>query len=309
MTAVLSKLLPYLSKALPVGAAIKGLTNANPKLANFVYSSLGAGYTTEQVIEYLRNRFGSPADQREKNRLESKVAPLPEEKGALQKRQQEEKIPLALGAAVGLGTGLSGLSNPSGPMPIPGSGMGQQPPQQQNLPAPQRQLPAPPQQGMQTPFPSPQGSPTPQQPAQAPNSSFQYLSQYSKELPQFIFSALNKGKSLEHTVALVKKSAKFGKAVDKIESDTKTDFLNLLENIFGIKRANQEKKSPENAQNMQKQSQNREQSLQNFNQKKGFAQQESERLNQTYPQGAPANSKANEDLMNELKRLQSLLGG
>jgi hypothetical protein len=112
MTALLTRALQLLNKLVPAGMAIKGLSKIDPKLSNFVTNALGAGYTADNVVEYLRERFAAPGQTMEKNRLEEqaqKGSLTPEEKISHNKRKQEGMIPTAIGTAVGLATGLGGL--------------------------------------------------------------------------------------------------------------------------------------------------------------------------------------------------------
>jgi len=112
MTALIGRALPFLNKLIPAGLAVKGLSKINPKLSNFISSSISAGYTSENVIDYLRDRMSSEGDKMEHNRLERNENSgnlSSQEQVALAKRKQEGKFGKALGAGIGLATGLGGL--------------------------------------------------------------------------------------------------------------------------------------------------------------------------------------------------------
>lgn len=112
MTAALSKILPWLNQALPVGAAVKGLGKVNPKMSDFIYKSIGAGYGADQILDFIRNKLEPEGQQREEGRLRSKEAQgslRPDEKISLDSRRDTDKLQSTVSAGAGLVAGALGV--------------------------------------------------------------------------------------------------------------------------------------------------------------------------------------------------------
>ena len=246
MAAIISRVLLLLNKLVPASIAVKGLSKVNPKMASFVTDSLAAGYTADNVIEYLRTRLTSSGEQMEKSRLENSSSLTPQEKNNLQKRKTESGLGTAAAGAIGLATGLGGLASGEQSEEVA------QPQQAQNPskpPIPSRPLNVkPPSGGLSASgFPIPQSQPQPQNKPASPmpqNSQAQsqpqqqnVIAQYSPALYKFLSEKIASG-TKPHVAAfqaLDNKSLKA--AARKLEQDSGMAFSDVVLSEFGSQAA------------------------------------------------------------------------
>lgn len=223
MASLLTRAVPFLNNLIPAGLAVRGISSINPRLANFVTTSLSSGYTADNIMEYLRDKIGSPSEEEEREGLKSRVASgmaRPDELKAARNRKQNELGKTVGSTAIGLTAGLMG-SAPQVQLPLPGAGMvGQQQPSPHPPKAPQ-------QQAIQNP-----SAPTQKQIGGPQFGPFDYLSQFDPSLSQFVEQHLGQGKTPRGAAILAKRSQSFGKLVSSIEEYTKLDFDKLLESLF-----------------------------------------------------------------------------
>lgn len=96
---MISKILPYLDKYLPVGLAVKGLAST-PQIASFMGSATAAGYGIDAVLDQLRDIYEPPAREEERKRVSRK-----ESQGVLRPDEIPSKSPQLLKKAASLGGG------------------------------------------------------------------------------------------------------------------------------------------------------------------------------------------------------------
>lgn len=97
-------ILPFLSKALPVGLAVKGLSAANPKLQSFLGGAAAADYGIDQALDFLRDVYGGQEAPLKKASKGSR----PEERAVLSRAGESIPAKLARGAAKVGGSLLGG---------------------------------------------------------------------------------------------------------------------------------------------------------------------------------------------------------
>ncbi len=128
MSALITRALPFLSKLIPPAIAIKGLSKVDGRLGSFVQNAITAGYTTENIMDYLRDRMQVPGDKMERQRLESSKNLTSQERAALSKRQQEDKLGSLIGVGAGLIGGVAGMVPKSPPAMAAPAGRASPPP-------------------------------------------------------------------------------------------------------------------------------------------------------------------------------------
>lgn len=243
MTALLGRITPFLNNLLPVGLALKGLENADPKLKNFIGYATSAGYASDQIMDFIRERFENPKSRETKNKLEQRQQQgnlRPDEMASLQEINASQLPGRALqkGLATGIGLAAGGL----------GAGLiggGQQP--QQSTP----QTPSPTKSispngvgatGGLTPSGFPQRQKVqdnnqlnaPAQTQKLASTPFDILSQFDSSLAQFIEQQINNGQSPTAAAAIAKMSTPFEKTIKGIEKNTKKNFVDWINEIFGV---------------------------------------------------------------------------
>ena len=252
MTALLKNITPFLSKVLPIGAALKGLSQSSPKMSEFILNSLSTGYTAEEVVSFIRDQLMPEGQKIERQRLESSRL-LPEEKLSLKGKREADQLPQAIGAGIGLASGIGGLvaSNQPQGIPLPGAGMrnpsqpppppppnaiGQQAPQ--GLPslgaAPQKPS-NPIQMGPTQPGAAIQmgmGNQNQANPINSGLAPFDFLAQYSPDLAKQVLKYIQNGYPADAVGTLVKGTKNYSQIVKQIEKDNKIDFNTLLLQLF-----------------------------------------------------------------------------
>lgn len=133
---MINRIIPLLNKYIPTALAFKGIQKINPKLQKFASGAIAAGYTTDQVVDYLRNRMSGERDE--------DFGQRPEEQASKAQVQNSKQLPQALQAGASLAGGaLGGLAGLAS-MGIDGQqNQSIQPDEIQQMPnqQPQRQLP------------------------------------------------------------------------------------------------------------------------------------------------------------------------
>lgn len=222
---MINRITPFLNQLIPAGIAAKGLEKVDSRLGKFVQRALASGYTIDAAMDFLRNNLGEDNQrQSELQRGQQSGTLRPDEEASLQminESQQPQKLlgtaatlgGAALGGGLGAGLGLAGQalegnSGQLGQSPDP-SGQMQQPEQMQEE----------------------------QSQAQDP---LETLSGYSPELVQFIREHIQAGRTPEQAAALARIPGKFEKVVKRIEKDTKENFVDYLQRLFGNAKPQQE---------------------------------------------------------------------
>lgn len=245
-------ILPFLSKYLPIGIALKGLSKVNPKVRDFIVDSTTLGYGGDQILEYLRGQLGSPDE--EKERLESGDPNLrPDELASLEKTKQREApgkaIQKGLSLATGLAGGLSGLGaeeSENEELMVP-----------QNVPISEGEKPIA--RGMQPNIPAVKQAGEKLATMRVAQKSFSQQQQpeaqpgvmegISQQLKEFVEGRLSKGHPLAKIASLAK--SHFFDEIKAIEDESGTPFSQFLESLYGkgrqqarVKGLAQQEKSP-----------------------------------------------------------------
>lgn len=109
---MISQILPLLNQYLPIHYAIKGLQSLSPEMSSFISNAGAAGYTTDQILQYMRDRFDPAAIKKEKQRLASSSNLRPDEEASYEKMKQADLpgdiLQHAISGGVGLAAGLKG---------------------------------------------------------------------------------------------------------------------------------------------------------------------------------------------------------
>ena len=66
----MNQLLPLLSRFLPAGLAVKGISKVNPRIGSFITNAATAGYTADSIMDFLRDRFQPEGQKIEKQAKE-----------------------------------------------------------------------------------------------------------------------------------------------------------------------------------------------------------------------------------------------
>ena len=157
---MISRIIPLLNKYIPTALAFKGIQKINPKLQKFASGAIAAGYTTDQVVDYLRNRISGEHNE--------EFGQRPEEQASKAQVENSKQLPraLATGATLAGGAlgGLAGLAS----MGMDGKqNQAVQPDEIQQMPQQQQQGQIQGQQQGQLPYNQQRGLPNmPQQPQQ-----------------------------------------------------------------------------------------------------------------------------------------------
>ena len=204
---------PLLSNLLPAAISVKGLSRIDPRFSKFIYNALSSGYGAENVVDYLRDRMAPEGDKMENERLEqgSQQGSLTsQERVALAKRRQEKGTGKAIAAGVGILSGLGGLS-----------GGGQQ----------QEQAPQQAQSNNATSVGQMQN-----QPPAIPEKQLDPIStlrKFSPNLAAFISTNVQQGKDPKTAAILAAISDKFNDPIKKIQKQTKENFEDYVDSLFG----------------------------------------------------------------------------
>ena len=189
---MINKIVPFLSKYLPAGLAVKGISKINPKLGDFITTAASAGYASDSILDFLRDKIEPQGIKQERQRLQNTSDLRPDEMGNLQKLN-DQGYSKTIPSAIGLGAGA--LASMGGNIP------NQQPNQEQEN-------------------------------MQQPSEQRNILQQYSPELFEFIRSEMEKGRSPLEAGALAEINGKFKKIIQQMVKDHKTPFSSILESIF-----------------------------------------------------------------------------
>lgn len=170
--AIIEKALPFLNEFIPAGLAIKGLQKVNPKLGDFMKDTLAAGFTTNEVKDFIKEKLVPTEKSKESPKENRNVIEQysPELFQFVKEQLNQGRSPLEAGALAQLNQKFKGvISKMETDHKTPWSGILQtvfgnmQPPQapQQQAQSPQMQqpqAPAQPQAPMQAQAPGqPQG--------------------------------------------------------------------------------------------------------------------------------------------------------
>lgn len=116
----MSKIAPFLSRALPVSLGLKGLSKTDPRIQRFVGYATSAGFGADQIMDYLRSKLENPQDQATRSQMESDEAQgrlRPDERANLSMIRESQRpkdiAQTGLSAAVGLGGGVLGADQES----------------------------------------------------------------------------------------------------------------------------------------------------------------------------------------------------
>lgn len=137
---MIGQLQSLLSTLVPPILAAKGISKLNPKLGHFISSATAAGYGTDQILQFMRDKFHTEGEKGERQRLATSRTLRPDEAASKERLRRQDIVPdlLQKAASIGLGAGVGGLVSrmggqapeaeaqhpqaPKGPAPIkPGS--------------------------------------------------------------------------------------------------------------------------------------------------------------------------------------------
>lgn len=215
------RIVPFLSKYIPVPTALKGLSKVSPKLGQFIVDATTYGYGGDKIIDYLRNQIEGTDE--EKERLQAGGESLrPDESASLEQMNQRDAPARALqkGAATALGIagGLSGFGEEE-------SQPEEQQPQQSGI---QPDLSAVNRAGqtLATGRVAQQAF-QPQQPEAQPG----VMEGISEKLKEFVEGRLAKGNPLAKIASLAK--SHFFDEIKAIEDETGSPFAQFLEGLYG----------------------------------------------------------------------------
>ncbi len=100
---MINKILPFLNRLLPTKLAYDALQKANPKLKKFATGAIAAGYTIDQTMDFLRDKF-TPEQTED-------FGGRPDEKAAARQVENSKQLPKALMKGASLAGGaLGGLA-------------------------------------------------------------------------------------------------------------------------------------------------------------------------------------------------------
>lgn len=245
MTALIARALPLLNKVIPMGLASQGLSKIDPRLKNFIQSSVASGYSMDTILDYLREKA-----QGNKTPAEDRVASgvgRPDEMASSANIQQGRQPlntlqALATGGAAG-GAGAAALGGlealmggneqqaiqPSEVMPAEDqSRMLGQRQQMQQLEGPPAEQPMQPPEG-----PISMGSK-----GQAPmvGNILNLLSSYDQELADVVGAQMGQGADAQQLANHLKKSSRFKGTISQLEKDTVSSFEKLLSSLMNFQK-------------------------------------------------------------------------
>lgn len=196
---LIGRAIPLLNKLVPSALAIKGLSKIDNRLGTFIQNSLASGYTTDNVLDFLRKSIQSPGDRKEMQHLESLSESgniHPEQQRSLQNRQGQEAIGKGIAGIAGLGGGLAGMEKEKGLPPIPSTGEIEK---KLSIPKEDRNI----------------------------------IEQESPELYQFILDQIREGHKPIQAGAVATTHKKFSNAIKKLMKTHKIPWSNIIESVFG----------------------------------------------------------------------------
>ncbi len=220
--ALAGRVVPFLSKYIPVPTALKGLSKVSPKLGQFIVDATTYGYGGDKIIDYLRNQIEGTDE--EKERLQAGGESLrPDESASLEQMNQRDAPARALqkGAATALGIagGISGMDEEEQPEE-------QQQPQQSGI---QPDLSAVKQAGQTLATKRVAQQALPQQKQQEAQPGV--MEGISEKLKEFVEGRLSKGNPPAKVASLAK--AHFFDEIKAIEDETGSPFAQFLEGLYG----------------------------------------------------------------------------
>ena len=243
---LVSRALPFLNKALPMGIASQGLSKIDPRIKNFIQSSLAAGYTMDTVLDFVRDKFQGESSKKIKAGLEQRESSRrarPDERSALASIRQSSEpgdiLQTGVGIATGLGAGMLG--------------MGEGQPQQQQAVQPSEVMPAEDQSrmlGQQQQMQQLQGPPA-EQPMQQPEGPIpmgskgqapmvgnvlNLLASYDQELSDVVGAQMGQGADAQQLASHLKQSSRFKGAISRLEKDTVSSFEKLLSSLMNFQK-------------------------------------------------------------------------
>ncbi len=213
-------ILPFLLEQIPSHIAAYGIGRKNPKLGSFIHAAQTAGYSTDAIVGYLRNKFKPTGAALNESNLEQRAiqgTARPDEKAELQqiKSSQFPSNLLQKGAAAGAGA-LAGLGATRM------MGKDSQEIQEQEQP---RSFPK------VSPMQEEQIEPPIQKPQQGPEGMLEAL---SPKLKTFIEERLSAGNPLNRIASLAKSN--FFDEINQIQNESGMEFRDFLESLYGQKR-------------------------------------------------------------------------
>ena len=229
---MIARILPLLNKLLPTGLAFKGLQKLDPRIGKFITGSMAAGYTIDQSLDFLRNKF-QKGEEGEGNNLR------PDERAAKREVQNSKEIPNFLQTAAAVGGGLG-----AGALGMMGSGEEEQtqPAQPAGFKPPQASEPNAnllPLTGVAKPKGVPPQQPAPQQ-QQAQPKTFSNgtpipqvignLFQNSKEAEDTIKKMISQGVDPQEIIDYFRTG--FPDFVEKLEKESGRPFEMILDDYF-----------------------------------------------------------------------------
>lgn len=112
---MLNELKPLLNKYIPAAFAIKGVEKKDPRIKKFISMATKAGYGTEAILDFIRDKFESSGTKQERSRLQARSGTgtlRPDELGALEKQRSSDRLTTGVAGVAGLGAGLKSALQP-----------------------------------------------------------------------------------------------------------------------------------------------------------------------------------------------------
>ncbi len=210
------RVLPLLSKYIPVPTAIKGLTKISPKIGQFIVDATAYGYGADKILDYLRNEIDGGAFKEEKERVQSGDPSLrPDEAAAGEQIRQREAPSKMIQKGIGLATGIVGGLGALGEQD---EGIDNEQPQASSRSVPQ--VASIQEEQME-----------PQQSKQIPVGVLEAI---SPNLKKFVEDRLSAGSDLNKIASLAK--SHFFDEINQIQNESGMAFRDFLESLYGQKR-------------------------------------------------------------------------
>ena len=104
----ISRILPFLSNVIPTGLALQGLSKVDNRLKNFISYATGAGYASDQIMDFIKSKFDTGAEKRVMQNANGRPDQQANAELVRQSQQPSDLIKGAASLATGIGAGALG---------------------------------------------------------------------------------------------------------------------------------------------------------------------------------------------------------
>lgn len=244
MTGLIARALPLLNKALPMGLASQGLAKIDPRLKDFIQSSISAGYSLDTILDYMREKAQGNKTPAE-DRVASGMARPDEMASAANIQQGRQPLNTLQNMAVAGAAGGAGAAALGGLGSLMGGDQQQAIQPSEVLPADQQQM-----LGQQQPMQQLEGPP-PEQTMQSPEGPIampskghspmsgnvlNLLESYMPELASVVGSQMSQGADASELAKYLKSIKMYKGVISQIEKDTVSSFDKLLSSLMNVKK-------------------------------------------------------------------------